>query len=347
MKLHPLTVKKIQRFKQIKRGYWSAIVLSFLILAACGAELFANSRALIVSYNNQLFFPTYAAFMPGSAFDLDYKYETNYRKLSQKFERENKGDWVLLPLIPYNPFEIHAIEGEYPPHPPSVSWQHYLGTDAAGRDIAARIIYGFRISIGFSLILLTFNYLIGTTIGCLMGYWGGVFDIVFQRIIEVWSSVPTLYVIMIIASIMIPDFWVLIGIMVFFEWIGITWYMRTASYREKSRTYVLAAKAIGASDRRIIFNHLLPNSVSVLITFIPFSVTGGITALTALDYLGFGLPPPTPSWGELIRQGITNMDHQWIISSVVVAMVSVLVMVTWIGEAVRESFDPKKHTYYE
>jgi len=225
--------------------------------------------------------------------------------------------------------------------------RHYLGTDAAGRDVAARILYGFRISIAFSAILLVFNYLIGTTIGCLMGYWGGAFDIIFQRIIEIWSSVPTLYIIMIIASIMIPDFWVLITIMVFFEWTGITWYMRTSSYREKARTYVLAARAMGASSRRIIFNHLLPNSVSILITFIPFSIAGGITTLTALDYLGFGLPPPTPSWGELLRQGIANMDHKWIVSSVVFSMIAVLVMVTWIGEAVRESFDPKKYTTYE
>lgn len=354
IRLHPLTKKKLQRFKQIKRGYWSAIALAFLLLLACFAELLANDRALIVSYNDELYFPTYGDFVPGTFYDLDYRYETNYRNLQKQFNDGGKSkpdvssdDWVLMPPIPYDPYESEQIAGEYPPHAPSLKHRHFLGTDAAGRDVAARILYGFRLSMAFSIILLICNYCIGITIGCLMGYLGGAFDIIFQRIIEVWSSVPTLYVIMIVASIMIPDFWVLIGIMVFFEWIGITWYMRTSTYKEKARTYVLAAKAIGASDARIIFHHLLPNSVSVLTTFIPFSITGGITTLTALDYLGFGLPPPTPSWGELIKQGIAHLDQTWILSSVLIAMVSVLVMVTWIGEAIRESFDPKKFTYYE
>ncbi len=347
MHLHPLTAKKIQRFKSIKRGYWSGVILVLLMVLSCMAELIANSRALVVSYNNKLYFPTYGAFIPGNYFGLDYKYETNYRQLKHIFQQEQSGNWVLMPPIPYNPYESNTIAGQYPPHAPSWSQQHYLGTDAAGRDVAARIIYGFRLSMAFSMLLLIFNYAIGTTIGCLMGYRGGAFDIIFQRIIEIWSSVPTLYVIMIVASIMIPDFWVLIAILVFFEWIGITWYMRTSTYKEKSRTYTLAAKALGASDSRIILHHLLPNSISVLITFIPFSIASGITTLTALDYLGFGLPPPTPSWGELLRQGIGNLSYHWIAGSVVTAMVCILTMVTWVGEAVRESFDPKKFTYYE
>jgi microcin C transport system permease protein len=267
--------------------------------------------------------------------------------LQKQFAVSDNGNWLFMPPIPWNAFESHAVEGIYPPLAPSLNYRHFLGTDGAGRDIAARLLYGFRLSIAFSLLLLLCNYTIGTIVGIAMGFFGGKFDLIMQRIIEIWSSIPTLYVIMIIASIMLPGFWVLLGIMVFFDWTAITWYMRTASYKEKARTYVLAARAQGASDWRIITQHLLPNTRALLITFAPFSITGGITALTALDYLGFGLPPPTPSWGELLREGVSRLDNEWIVGSVTIAMVTILVMVTWIGEALREAFDPKQHTVYE
>lgn len=347
MQFHPLTLKKIRRFRSIRRGYYSALFLVILLAMSCVAELLVNSRALVVSYEGELYFPVYSDFLPGKTFGLDYPYETNYRELQQRFVEQDSNNWLLLPPVPYNPLETDLIEGEYPPYKPSFETRHYLGTDTTGRDVLARLVYGFRIAIWFSLILLACNYLIGVVIGCLMGYLGGKFDIVFQRIIEIWSNVPYLYVIMIIASIMVPGFWTLLGIMIFFGWMGMTWYMRTATYKEKARTYSLAARALGASHWRIIFHHILPNSVSVLITFIPFSVAAGITALTALDYLGFGLPPPTPSWGELLRQGTDNLDYPWIVASVVISMTLVLVMVTWIGEAVREAFDPRKFTIYE
>ncbi|MBT4078965.1 MAG: ABC transporter permease subunit, partial [Gammaproteobacteria bacterium] len=224
---------------------------------------------------------------------------------------------------------------------------HYLGTDTIGRDVASRLVYGFRTAIFFSLILLIVSYLIGVSIGAAMGYFGGLFDLLFQRIIEIWSNIPFLYVIMIISSIMIPNFYTLIAIVLLFGWIQMTWYMRTVTYKEKAREYVMAAKALGASNSRVIFNHILPNTVSIIITFIPFSVASGIIALTSLDYLGFGLPAPTPSWGELLSQGSNNLESLWIVSSVIVAMTVILVMVTFIGEAIREAFDPKKHTTYE
>ncbi|MDB6062338.1 MAG: ABC-type uncharacterized transport system, permease component, partial [Verrucomicrobiaceae bacterium] len=227
------------------------------------------------------------------------------------------------------------------------SENHWLGTDTTGRDVLARLLYGFRIAIAFSAALLLFEYLIGITIGCLMGYWGGAFDLIFQRIIEVWSNVPTLYVIMIVASIVPPGFWTLLFIMIAFSWTNMTWYMRTATYRENTRDYVLAAQAIGARSGRIIFRHILPNSISTVVTFIPFSVAAGVTALTALDYLGFGLPPPTPSWGELLKQGTDNLESPWIVTSVVIAMTAVLMLVTFIGEAIREAFDPKVFRIYE
>jgi len=189
--------------------------------------------------------------------------------------------------------------------------------------------------------------LIGITLGGAMGYIGRAFDLVFQRLIEIWSNVPFLYVIMIVASVVVPNFWTLVAAMVIFGWMEMTWYMRTSTYREKAREYVAAARALGASTPRILFLHILPNSISIIVTFIPFSIASGVTALTALDYLGFGLPPPTPSWGELLAQGTANLQHPWIVTSVVVAMTAVLLMVAYVGEAIREAFDPKQFTYYE
>ena len=252
-----------------------------------------------------------------------------------------------MPPVPFNAYENDLREDQFPPFPPSFKERHYLGTDAVGRDIAARLVYGFRIAIFFSLALLLANYTIGVSIGSAMGYWGGKFDLFFQRIIEIWSNVPFLYVIIIISSIMVPNFFMLILIMAFFGWIGITWTMRTVTYKERAREYVLAARALGASNTRIIFKHIIPNTIAVIVTFAPFAVSGGIVALTSLDYLGFGLPPPTPSWGELLQQGWTHLDAWWISGSVIAAMIITLITVTFIGEAVREAFDPKKHTVYE
>ncbi len=348
IKLNPLTLKRWQRFKQIRQGYWSAILLTILILLSCSAELLVNNRALIVHYDDQWFFPTYGAIIPGTEFGLDYQYETDYRQLKRGFKEDpHSGNWVLMPPVPFSPLETNLIANEFPPYAPSVASGHYLGTDITGRDVLARLIYGFRIAIGFSITLLISTYLIGVSIGCLMGFWGGAFDLIFQRLIEIWSNVPFLYVVMIVASIVVPSFWTLLLIMIFFGWTGMTWNMRTGTYKENAREYVMAARALGAGNSRIIFRHIIPNTISTIITFIPFSVAGGISSLTALDYLGFGLPPPTPSWGELLRQGTDNIESAWIVSSVVVAMTLVLMMVTYIGEAIREAFDPRKFSFYE
>lgn len=347
MRLNPLTLKKIRRFKSIRRGYVSFILFSVMILFSLGAELFINSKALVVRYEGRTYFPTYGRILPGTVFGLGYDYETNYRDLKARFASEGKGNWVLMPVVPYNAYENDLREDAFPPFPPSAASRHLLGTDNTGRDILARLVYGFRIAILFSLALLFTNYTIGVSIGCAMGYFGGRFDLFFQRIIEIWSNVPFLYVIIIISSVVVPNFLILILIMAFFGWIGMTWTMRTVTYKEKEREYVLAARALGASNTRIIFRHILPNTVAVIVTFAPFSVSGGIVSLTSLDYLGFGLPPPTPSWGELLQQGWTAMDAWWIAGSVIVAMITTLVTVTFIGEAVREAFDPKLHTIYE
>ncbi|RJP80589.1 MAG: ABC transporter permease subunit [Desulfobacteraceae bacterium] len=347
MRLNPLTLKKIRRFRSIRRGYYSLIIFTIMIGISLFAELLINNRALIVYYEGEVYFPTYGQMIPGSFFGLDYEYETNYRQLRKGFQTENSGNWVVMPIVPYGKLETDFKEDTYPPFPPSFQEKHYLGTDNVGRDIVARLVYGFRIAIAFSLILLLINYSIGISIGIAMGYWGGTFDLLFQRIIEIWSNVPFLYVIIIISSIVVPNFMMLVLIMAVFGWIGMTWTMRTVTYKEKEREYILAAKMLGASSFRILFKHLLPNTISIIVTYAPFAVSGGIVALTSLDYLGFGLAPPTPSWGELIQQGWANMNAWWIAISVISSMLITLIVVTFIGEAVREAFDPKLHTTYE
>lgn len=348
LELHPLTLKKLRRFRAIRRGYWSFIMLAVLLGLSFMGELLVNSRALMVKYEGRYHFPTYGAFHPGTDFGMDYSYETNYRELKQKLEKENKGNWVVMPIIPYNARENDYREGVYPPTAPSFKDRHLLGTDITGRDVFARLFYGFRIAFGFALLLMLVEFGIGIVIGCTMGYRGGMTDLLGQRGIEIWSLLPTIYLIIIVSSIVQPSFWSLLVIMGALSWPGITYYLRTASLKEKSRDYVAAVRLLGASNLRIIFRHLLPNLISTLITFLPFTIAGGMTALTALDFLGFGLPPPTPSWGELLKQGTANLSTApWIVGATFTAMVIVLLLVTFVGEAIREAFDPKKYTRYE
>ena len=347
MLISPATQKKIQRFRSVKRGFRSFSILLCMIIISFFAEVFINSRALVVYHNGNFYFPTYSKMINGSEFGLGYEYETNYRDLKQKFQKENNRDFVILPPVPYNPYENDLKINVYPPFAPSFKERHFLGTDNVGRDILARLVYGFRTAIVFSLVLLILNYTIGITLGCAMGYFGGKFDLFFQRIIEIWNNIPFLYVIMIIASVMIPSFMILLLIMAFFGWIGITWVMRTMTYKEKQKEYILAVRSLGASHTRIIFRHIIPNTLSVIVTYAPFAVSGGIVALTSLDYLGFGFPAPTPSWGELLSQGWQNMEAWWIAASVTAALVITLMCVTFTGEGIREAFDPRRHTTYE
>jgi microcin C transport system permease protein len=352
-KLNPETLKKLRRFRKIRRGYYSLLILVFLLLISLFGELLVNSRALVVHYEDQWFFPTYGAFHPGTDFGLPYAYETNYRELQQKWQHTDSKNWLLMPLVPYNAYENHSSGGVFRPEPPSIEQQHYLGTDTTSRDILARLFYGTRIALVFALAFMAAVYAIGITIGCAMGYFGGAIDLVSQRVIEVWSNVPFLYMVIIVFSV-VPNtlsvtsrIGLLLGVMVLFAWTGMTYYMRTETYREKSRDYVAAAKVLGASDGRIILRHILPNVMATLVTFMPFIIVDAISALTALDFLGFGLPPPTPSLGELLKQGTSSLrTAPWIVTSAFATLVVLLTLVTFIGEALRESFDPKTYTVY-
>jgi ABC-type microcin C transport system permease subunit YejE len=236
-----------------------------------------------------------------------------------------------------------------PPNPPDFRRGHYFGTDSQGRDVASRLLYGFRISIFFALFLTISGQVIGTVIGSLQGYLGGWFDLGSQRIIEVLISIPFLYVVIILAALIVPNFWTLLLIMAVFQWITITFYMRTEMYREKTKEYCLAAKSYGASHWRIIFRHLLPNCLTPLVTFTPFAIVAAIFALTGLDYLGYGLPAPTPSWGEMMDQALRleNRDKLWLTFAPFGAITVTLLLVVFIGESVREAFDPKRYARYE
>ena len=246
-RLNPQTLKKLRRFRQIKRGYYSFLALAGLLVLLGLGELLINSRALLVKYEGQLYFPTYTAFHPGTDFGLDYSYETDYRQLQRKFAAEGGDNWVLMPLVPYNPYENHAPGGIFTPLPPSVDNQHYLGTDTTSRDILARLFYGTRIALLFAMAFTACVYLVGISVGCAMGYFGGVFDLVFQRVIEIWSNIPFLYMVIIVFSV-IPSsvalgsrISILLVVMVLFSWTGMTYYMRTETYKEKSRDYTAAA----------------------------------------------------------------------------------------------------------
>jgi microcin C transport system permease protein len=274
--------------------------------------------------------------------------------LAATFREQHAGNWVLMPPYPYSPTESLLDLPGSPPNSPS--WQHIFGTDDRGRDIFARLAYGFNVSLSFALLVLVISLGIGGTVGALLGYFGGKFDILGVRLIEIWSSLPFLYTIIIVSSIVVPiylpgrnlvlqpSFWLLIIILTAFDWMGITYYLRGEFYREKAKDYVAAAIAIGASDRAIIFRHILPNSLTPVVSFAPFMVVGNITALVALDFLGFGLPAPTPSWGELIGQGVENLTKWWLVFFPLAAMFITLLLIVFIGEAVREAFDPKEYS---
>ena len=354
LKLNPQTLKKLKRFRQIKRGYYSFLVLCVLVGLFAVGELLINNRALVVKFEGDWYFPTYGSFHPGTDFGLPYSYETNYRELKQLFEQQNSDNWVLLPLVPYSPNENHSTSGVFRPEPPSMGSKHYLGTDTTSRDILARLFYGTRTALFFAVAFMVATYGIGIAVGAAMGYFGGLFDLLFQRVIEIWSNVPFLYMVIIIFSVipvtfsMFTRISILLTVMVLFSWTSMTYYMRTETYKQKARDYVASARLIGASDSRIVFKHILPNVLATLVTFIPFTVIAAITAITALDFLGFGLPPPTPSLGELLKQGTANLrTAPWIVTSAFGTLVVLLTLVTFIGEAIRESFDPKKFTVYK
>jgi microcin C transport system permease protein len=334
--------KRWQKFKSLKRGYYSLIILSSFYILSFLLPLLINNKAIVVKYNDTYYFPILTGYISGKTFGQDVPGEAKYRPLRESFKESKSNNWLILPPYPYSPYEDITSDGNKMYEPPSS--KHWLGTDNTGRDVFSRLCYAFNISISFALILTVLNYLFGILIGGCMGYFGGKFDLFFQRIIEIWSSLPMLFVIIIISSIIKPSFFLLIGIYTLVNWISMTYLMRAEFYREKSKDYVAAALSMGQSDFKVMFKHILPNSLVPIITYFPFSVVAGISALVGLDYLGFGLAPPTPSWGQMLDVGLQNISKWWMVFSPVAAQFLTLLSIVFIGEGVREAFDPKVYS---
>ena len=471
-RMDPLMKKRFERFGEIKKAKFALIFIGVLYLLSLIAELFISNRPIMMWVDGKLYFPTYSKMLLAEdfGFRVENELELNYREFKKHVKAEKRG-WVLLPLIPYNPYEadtaaaplaltfdgtpsmgiavtskdnlpmddpadykwiaVGVINGikmaekdytwikfadsasskqplsDFPSasrqwigisvgrshpnesvnasdyiwhkvgskdnridlgngkiltirfakgdkgqmfHPlsPSFKTLHILGTDRIGRDIFARLIYGYRIAMSFALLVAAATYFIGTIIGIAMGYFGGKFDTISQRFIEIWERIPYLYMVMILASIFKPTFTMFVLINIAFSWTEKTWGMRAMTYRERERDYILAARSMGASAWRIITVHILPNVIVLIVTSLPFVISGNIGALTSLDYLGYGLQPPTPSWGELLSVGTaTYLEAPWILSSAVAGFVLVLVMITFIGEGLRDAFDPRRFTVYK
>jgi len=334
--------KRWKKFKTLKRGYYSFLLILFLYILSFLLPLFIGRDALIVSYNGDLHFPIFK-YYSGESLGQKIQGEANYRLLNAQYKEEDKGNWVLLPLYPFGPNEnlLNEMEGN-PPHPPSA--QHWCGTDDRARDVFARLAHGFNIGMSFAIIVTLLTYIVGIIIGSMLGYYGGKVDIFGLRLIEIWSTLPFLYVIIIISSIVQPNFTLLIIILALFGWISITYFMRGEFYREKARDYVSAAVSMGAKNNKIIFSHILPNSLTPVISFAPFAIVANIFSLVSLDFLGFGLPPPTSSWGQLMQQGLSNIENWWLIVTPLLAMFFTLLTIVFIGEAIREAFDPKVYS---
>ena len=343
--------KRLRKFRRLKRGYYSFIIIVVAYVGSFFLPLIANNVALVVHYNGHYYFPL-ISYQPAVALGQNAIGDPDYRALKQQYATERRGNWVLMPPIPYGPDEALLDPTASPPNAPS--WQHPFGTDDRGRDVLVRLAYGFNISMTFALLVTLVGNVGGVAVGAALGYFGGRLDILGQRGIEIWSSLPFLYTIMIISSIVVPIYipgrmaftqpslWLLVFILAAFDWMGITYYIRGEFYREKAKDYVGAAIATGVSEPAIMFRHILPNALTPVVSFMPFEIVANISALVALDFLGFGLPAPTPSWGELIGQGTENLTVWWLVFYPLACLFLTLLLVVFIGEAIREAFDPKE-----
>jgi microcin C transport system permease protein len=336
-----LTQDRFHRFRRIKRAWYSFLILSALFILSLFSELICNDKPYVLSYQDRLYFPIFQ-FYPEKEFGGKYLTEADYVSLRESSDFNDGKNWMILPPIPHNPLHSYIDLPGTPPHPPSA--KHLLGTDSSARDVFARLLYGFRICMLFSLILAAISTLFGILIGGVQGYFGGVVDMVMQRLIEIWSSLPFLYVVILVGTIYSRSFMILILVLSLFQWIGLSYYMRGEFLKIRNLNYVKVAKTMGMSNRHILFRQILPNGLTPVITLLPFQIIGGIGALTALDFLGFGLQPPTPSWGELLSQGLNNLFAPWLAISTVVCLFTTLLLATFIGEGVREAFDPRAST---
>ncbi|MEZ5524327.1 MAG: ABC transporter permease [Pseudomonadales bacterium] len=338
MKLNPINQRRLQLFKAHKRGYYSLWVFLALFFLTLGAEFISNDKPVLVYYDSSFYMPIFKSY-PETAFGGEFETEADYRDPYVADLIHEKG-WMLWPLIRYSYDTINYALEQPAPSPPS--GENWLGTDDQARDVLARVIYGFRISVLFGLVLTLVSSVIGVLVGAIQGFYGGKIDLMGQRFIEVWGSMPQLYLLIILSSIVVPNFWWLLAIMLLFSWMTLVDVVRAEFLRGRNLEYVRAARALGVSNPGIMFKHILPNAMVATMTFLPFILTGAITTLTALDFLGFGLPPGSPSLGELVAQGKANLQAPWLGISAFVVLSLMLTLLVFIGEAARDAFDPRK-----
>ena len=360
LRLSPINARRMENFKSNRRGFWSLWIFLILFIVCLFAEFIANDRPIIVFYKGEILVPVFIDY-PEEKFG-GFLAETDYRDPVIRYEINANG-FAIWPIIRFASNTINLDLPSPAPAPPTwlqkdsvcakiakrtggsrcadLEW-NWLGTDDGGRDVLARIIYGFRISVLFGLILAAISSVIGIFAGAIQGYFGGMIDLYFQRFIEIWSAIPSLYLLMILSNFFQPSFFTLLGILLLFSWVALVHVVRAEFLRARNFDYVRAARALGLSNARIMWRHVLPNAMVATLTFLPFILNGSITTLTSLDFLGFGLPPGSPSLGELLLQGKANIAAPWLGLTGFMVIAVMLSLLIFIGEAVRDAFDPRK-----
>ena len=338
--ISPITARRLYNFKANKRGYWSLWIFMTMFFVSLFAEVVANDKPLVVRFQGSFYFPVFVSYAE-TEFGGEFETEADYTDpfVVELIEDEG-GGWIVWPIIPYS-FDTPVANLPSPaPSPPTA--QNWLGTDDQARDVTARLIYGFRISVLFGLSLTISSSIIGVISGAVQGYYGGWVDLLFQRFIEIWTSLPTLFLLIILASVITPGFWVLLGLLTIFSWVALVGVVRAEFLRARNFDYVRAARSLGVSNATIMKRHVLPNAMVATISLLPFITVGGLTALTGLDFLGFGLPPGSPSLGEMLKQGKDNLQAPWLGFTSFVIIALMLSLMVFVGEAVRDAFDPRK-----
>jgi microcin C transport system permease protein len=336
--ISPLTRRRLHNFRANRRGFWSMWVFLAIFGLSLFAEFVANDTPFLVMHRGEIYMPIFKAY-PETDFGGSFETEADYR---DPFVQDliHRDGWMVWPLVRYNHRTVAWDLAEPAPSPPDAL--HWLGTDDQARDVVARLIYGFRISVLFGLVLTGVSAVIGVSAGAVQGYFGGWVDLLFQRFMEIWSGLPTLFLLIILASVVEPNFWWLLGIMLLFSWMGFVGVVRAEFLKVRNYDYVRAARALGVGNRVIMYRHILPNAMVATITFLPFILTGSITTLTALDFLGFGLPPGSASLGEILAQGKANLQAPWLGLTGFFTLAIMLSLLVFIGEAIRDAFDPRK-----
>ncbi len=338
MQLSPLNQRRLQSFRANRRGWWSLWLFLTIFFLSLFANFIANDKPILVYYDGEYYTPIFKSY-PETTFGGFLQTEAEYKDPEVRAMINAQG-WIVWPLIPFSYDSINFSLTVPAPAPPSaINW---LGTDDQGRDVVARLIYGFRISVLFGLTLTLFSSIVGVAAGAVQGYFGGWTDLIFQRFIEIWSGMPQLFLLIILASIVQPNFWWLLGLLLLFSWMSLVGVVRAEFLRARNFDYVKAARALGVRNSVIMFRHILPNAMVATLTFLPFIMSGSITALTSLDFLGFGLPPGSPSLGELLNQGKNNLQAPWLGLTAFFVLAVMLSLLIFIGEAVRDAFDPRK-----